>query len=274
MVPKQLRPLTALLRAAYRHLLSYPYLRWRYGVRDTKHVAELHYWKRQESIAGGRLSNLWYEHRLLGLTEHGDAAALAGKVVADFGCGPCGSLCWAAAAKRRIGIDVLADVYRRAFDLAAHGYEYVACDERSIPLPTDSVDVLFTLNAMDHVHDFPAMSAELLRILRPGGSFYGSFNLDEEPTEAEPQTLSAEEVDEHIAAHLDDVVRLLSPRGPDGSPYRCCEQRRPAEPGDRPRILWLRGRARGIDEPDRRRAAPENDRCSRGDSVLHSRRDG
>ncbi len=242
-----LRTLTAPLRAAYRHYLSYPYLRWRYGVADLKHVAELHYWKRRESLSGGRLPNDWYEHRLLSLTDHEDGSFLAGKVVADFGCGPSGSLCWATEAKQRIGIDVLADVYRRAFDLSAYGYEFVTCDERSIPLGSDSVDVLFTINAMDHVNDFAGMSGELLRILKPGGSFYGSFNLDEEATETEPQVLRASQVSEHIATHLENVVQLISPFGPEGSHYVHCERRRPAKPGERPRILWLKGQARKTD---------------------------
>ena len=56
---------------------------------------------------------------------------------------------------------------------------YVRSTEKTIPLPSNYVDVLFTLNAIDHVARFEVMCKEILRILAPGGDFFASFNLDD-----------------------------------------------------------------------------------------------
>jgi SAM-dependent methyltransferase len=144
---------------------------------------------------------------MLAMAEEPDDEFLRGKIVADFGCGPKGSLIWAASASQRIGIDVLAARYAEEFtsQMIAHGMIYVTCTERVIPLPSDFVDVLFTLNAIDHVDSFPAMCSEILRIIKPGGDFIGSFNLEEPPTPTEPQRLTEKSIKEYLLDAL--VVR-------------------------------------------------------------------
>src|SRR6185437_14216387 len=109
----------------------------------------------------------YYERLMLGMAEEPNADFLSGKIVADFGCGPCGTLVWAPHALVRIGIDVLADRYADEFPevIRSHGMIYVKSTEKVIPLPSDSVDVLFTLNAIDHVSDFPAMCSEIIRVI-------------------------------------------------------------------------------------------------------------
>ena len=74
-----------------------------------KHREEIAYW-RNEWVAG-HFHNDYYEQTMLMLAQEPDGEFLRNKIVADFGCGPQGSLCWAKMARARIGIDVLADAY-------------------------------------------------------------------------------------------------------------------------------------------------------------------
>jgi SAM-dependent methyltransferase len=177
-----------------------------------KHNEELAFWR--EQFAAGQLTDpetgAYYERLMLGMAEEPNADFLNGKIVADFGCGPCGSLVWVRSALLRIGIDVLADRYADEFPKAicSHGMIYVKSTEKIIPLPSDFVDVLFTLNAIDHVSDFPAMCSEIIRVIRPGGLFIGSFNLNEPWNITEPQQLTQAD----IAAHLLDRLDIQSYR--------------------------------------------------------------
>jgi SAM-dependent methyltransferase len=184
-----------------------------------KGAEELGFWKREYEREGGRFQNSWYERNMLAMAGEPDGSFLAGKIVADFGCGPRGSLEWATAAKERIGIDVLASAYQQTFDLSSHRTHYVNSTEARIPLPSASVDVLFTINAIDHVDDFTLMCNELLRILRPGGEFIGSFNLHEPATACEPQTLDEDIVKQHLLDHLLVKSYRVAPKGPEGKRY-------------------------------------------------------
>ena len=116
---------------------------------------------------------------MLAMAEEPDDNFLKGKIVADFGCGPRSSLFWASSASLKIGIDVLADRYADEFtdNIISHGMIYLKSTEKVIPLPSNFVDVMFTLNAIDHVDSFSNMCSEIIRVLKPGGDFIGSFNL-------------------------------------------------------------------------------------------------
>src|SRR5262245_31183502 len=84
--------------------------------------AELEFWRGRRAIDAGRFRNAHYRRLMLAMAEEPDSSFLAGKVVADFGCGPRGSLVWATDATVRIGIDVLADRYCDEFtgDVLSH----------------------------------------------------------------------------------------------------------------------------------------------------------
>ena len=172
-----------------------------------KYNEELAFWR--ERFEAGQLSDpatgAGYERLMLGMAEEPNAEFLHGKIVADFGCGPCGSLVWARNALLRIGIDVLADRYADEFPntIRSHGMIYVKSTEKIIPLPSDFVDVLFTMNAIDHVSDFPAMCGEIIRVIRPGGLFIASFNLNEPSQITEPQQLNEAAIAVHLLDRLD-----------------------------------------------------------------------
>jgi SAM-dependent methyltransferase len=211
----------------------------------TKGREELLYWKtvpQPDPIA----RDDYYRRYLLGIAGERDDGYVAGKVIADFGCGPMGSLTWARSAVARIGVDVLADLYADEFRdaIRTHGMIYVKSTEKTVPLPSDYVDVMFTLNAMDHVDDFSTMCQELIRVIKPGGEFVGSFNLGEDPTLCEPQRLTEDVVREHLLSHLQIVSYRTAPRGPEENPYGVLLDgtgNQPIPPGQQG-YLWVRAR--------------------------------
>jgi len=153
------------VKRLYHRLLKHPYIMRRYGVDNSKLAEELLYWDGRYRSDGGQFKAHFYEAFLLQIAGEHDASFVEGKVVADFGCGPRGSLLWARRAAQRIGIDVLAPVYARLFGTETQNMQYVASAEASIPVTDASVDVLFCVNALDHTRDPVRMAAEMLRIL-------------------------------------------------------------------------------------------------------------
>jgi SAM-dependent methyltransferase len=199
-----------------------------------KYQSELSYWRRQWSLM--QFENEYYRGTMLDMAGQSDDEFLRDKIVADFGCGPQGSLLWAASAKVRIGIDVLADAYGE-FNIRSHNMVYVTSTENMIPLPSNYVDVMFTLNAVDHVSYFRQMCSELVRVLAPGGLFIGVFNLGEPPTFSEPQTLSEALIDRALLSRLDVQHRRVAGIGPDGDTYRPLFDHSPPPSGGISRLL-------------------------------------
>lgn len=237
-------PLRRLLKSAYSRLYAkLPVPWWGAGTPADKYAASLAFWKARHAQDNGTFRNAHFQPLMLAMAGETDAAFTDGKVVADFGCGPLGSLVWARQAKTRIGIDVLTTRYLETFkdDLCSHGMIYVRSTEEAIPLPSSCVDILFTLNAVDHVDNLSAMASELLRILKPGGHLIGSFNIGESPTVTEPQCLTEASVAETILRHLDIVSYRIARQGPAGNRYKHIlegdQEYRQGEPGH----LWVRG---------------------------------
>jgi SAM-dependent methyltransferase len=135
---------------------------------------------------------------------------------------------------------VLVEAYAQ-FGIKAHDMVYVESTEARIPLPTGYVDVMFTLNAMDHVSDFEAVCEELRRVMAPGAILIGSFNLDEEPTLCEPQTLTEERVKQVLLRHFEIETYRMAAKGPQGKIYSHFTDGSPqATSGER--YLWVRAR--------------------------------
>ena len=186
-----------------------------------KHAVELSYWRRVLESESGTFGNSHYRKIMLAMAEESSDDFVQGKIVADFGCGPCGSLVWAKSAALRIGIDVLADRYVDEFknEVLSHGMIYLKSTEKAIPLPQSCVDIIFTLNAIDHVDDFSGMCAEIVRILKPGGIFIGSFNLEEPPSPCEPQRLSEDIIKNNLLNQLEIKSYRITIRGPKEDQY-------------------------------------------------------
>jgi ubiquinone/menaquinone biosynthesis C-methylase UbiE len=180
----------------------------RAGFASLKYSEELNYWRKRFRNGSWTLRD-YYEERLLALARENSQQFIEGKVVGDFGCGPRGSLCWATSARCRIGIDVLADLYSE-FDIANQDMVYVVSSERNIPLPSGYLDVLFCMNALDHTSHLSAMCRELIRIMKPGGTFVASFNLLERGTFSEPQTLDEDTLDELLLHRFAPLHREIT----------------------------------------------------------------
>jgi ubiquinone/menaquinone biosynthesis C-methylase UbiE len=104
--------------------------------------------------------------------------------------------------------------------MIGHGTIYVQSTEEVIPLPSNFVDVLFTVNAIDHVDNFDVICEEILRILKSGGEFIGSFNLGEEPSLCEPQCLDINMIDHTLLKSMEVTSYRLAAIGPAGDRYQ------------------------------------------------------
>lgn len=209
-----------------------------------KYDSELAFWRSRLEIDKGTFSNAHYERIMLGMAQESDKEFLRGKVVADFGCGPRGSLTWGNTALLRIGIDVLADRYADEFtdNIVSHNMVYLKSTEKVIPLPSNFVDIMITLNAIDHVYNFQTMCNEILRILKPGGIFIGSFNLEEPASVTEPQRLTEDILKENLLAHLEIESYRLSRKGPGKDTYALFLNGTPSYTPGEEGFLWVRAR--------------------------------
>ena len=209
-----------------------------------KHISELIYWQGRFENEKGNFVNAHYRKLMLDIAQEHDDSFLKGKIVADFGCGPRGSLAWTTAPARRIGIDVLVPFYLDCFGecMLKHEMDYITSTERLIPLPAASVDVLFTINSLDHVANLDEMANEILRILKPGGLFFASFNLNEPANDAEPQCLSEEILRKHLFKRIDIKSYRIALKN-EKETYKNFQENRilTRNRPDKPCILWASG---------------------------------
>jgi SAM-dependent methyltransferase len=127
------------------------------------------------------------------------------------------------------------------------GYLYIKSTEKQIPIPTGFVDVVFTMNSMDHTDNFEIMSKEILRILKPNGEFIGSFNMNESATPCELQKLTFELIEKVLLSKLEIKHQLTAFNGnflqPQKGTYDCFFDNNCAKPSSADKyILWVRGK--------------------------------
>jgi SAM-dependent methyltransferase len=157
-----------------------------FGVR-WKEYNELKYWrgrKRQEGELGNAHYVRFYTEQF-GLT----TSDYAEKVVLDIGCGPRGSLEWATMARRRVGLDPLANKYLR-LGADKHRMEYVTAPAEGMPFEARTFDVVCSFNSLDHVNDVEVVISEIKRVTKPGGLFLLVVEVNHPPTPCEPHALS------------------------------------------------------------------------------------
>lgn len=200
-------------------LISKQIIRSIFYWRVKKYESELDYWRSKLEIDKGQFKNSYYKRLMLAMSEEDSDDFVRGKIVADFGCGPKGSLVWANSALLRIGIDVLADRFADEFtdNITSHGMIYLKSTENVIPLPSAFVDVMFTINAIDHVDNFHLMCNEIIRVLKPGGQFIASINLEEYPSPTEPQQLNERIIEEELLNKLKVHFYKITRKGPKGN---------------------------------------------------------
>ena len=210
---------------------------------DNKYDSELRYWIYRYSIEG-KFNNDHYKKLMLAIAEEENDDFWKDKVVADFGCGPRGSLAWTDTPAIKLGIDVLTVQYMKLFgdELNKHNMIYVVSDEKRIMMPDKYVDCLLTINSLDHVDDMGAMVSEILRILKPGGLLLASFNLNEPTTLCEPLTLTEELLNKHFLKYF----KIISYRKAlqDKKDFYCNvinNQLVYESDNEQPMVLWVKG---------------------------------
>jgi SAM-dependent methyltransferase len=124
------------------------------GERTVPGIPEENYWFRRHEIA--------YEYAL---------AHVRGQVL-EVGCGEgYGTARLASGADRILGVDY--DAATIAHAAATYpGAQFVRGNLAALPVATESVDVLATLQVIEHVWNHPEFVAECLRVLRPGGLLF------------------------------------------------------------------------------------------------------
>ena len=92
---------------------------------------------------------------------------------------------------QRVGLDPLVPQYLK-LGASKHSMEYSAAPSERIPFPDAHFDIVTCLNALDHVDDFDTTVKEIKRVVKPGGLFLLSTEIDHPPTFTEPITLTVE----------------------------------------------------------------------------------
>ncbi len=78
-------------------------------------------------------------------------------------------------------LDVLKAAHWTSLDLGVKNpirgerYALIPGDARDLPFPDESLDVVFSSCAFEHIHDFPRAVAEMKRVLRPGGELFSCW---------------------------------------------------------------------------------------------------
>ncbi len=212
-----------------------------------RHGAELSFWEDWVREHGTAPETSYYQKFMLDMGNVKDVSLFDGKICIDIGCGPRGSLTWLKQAKAAIGVDPLSEAYAR-FGISEHEMIYLSCPAEKLPFPSQTVDVVFSMNSLDHVEDFKKVCAEIRRVLKPGGYFIASLNLDEPPSLTEPWTLTEDLLDRHLFAGWKKEYYEIRPKPNDPSPfgpYKYFYEPCPPEAfkAGEPRALWCRFRA-------------------------------
>ena len=119
---------------------------------------------------------------------------------------------------------------------------YLKSTEQTIPLPTNFVDIMFTLNAIDHVDHFAIMCDEIVRTMKPGGLFIGSFNLEEAATPYEPQRLTEQMIRDNLVAQMEILSYRITAKGPKDDQYAPFFDGTLNYTAGEEGFLWIKGR--------------------------------
>ena len=149
-----------------------------------KSINELKFWKNIRNTR--RWQNYYYHYYFT--TEFGLWSIDYGnKKILDIGCGPLGSLEWANMASCRVGLDCLANRYKKW--TMNHKMEYVNAYSESIPFENNTFDVVSSFNSLDHVNDLGQTIDEIKRVLKPGGLFLLLVDCNHKSRACEPQAI-------------------------------------------------------------------------------------
>ena len=112
--------------------------------------------------------------------------------VIDIGCGPDGGFLPFVKAKLKIGLDPLAKDYAKKYPVDSD-ILMISSVAEDIPLLSDSIDVCYCINALDHVMRPYKILDEIYRILKSGGYF--AFSVDIGGSKGHPIKLYEKDLD-------------------------------------------------------------------------------
>ena len=134
-------------------------------------------------------------------------------LVLDVGCGPYDSI--SALPGIHVFLDDIMDLY---IDELGAGFDGICISARTelMPLRDDSIDVLYSINMIDHVDDMPAALAEMHRVLRPDGRLYCQSYFNSQPLlETEPGVFDRTFYDEYVTPNFEvEYVRTFATGDP------------------------------------------------------------
>ena len=138
-----------------------------------------------------------------------DSGEMDGAQVLEIGCGPSPASLSLVHAARVTVIDPLADFFR---DLQPFGWDeferVIPAVAEQIDCPASSFDFVVSENVLDHVQDADAVLAEVVRVLRPGGSLLLRCHVRADVTEggpAHPYRWALDELASGVLARFEPV---------------------------------------------------------------------
>lgn len=171
-----------------------------------KEWKELRYWRKKQAqeidLTNSHYGWFYTACFGLGLEDY------RGHRLLDVGCGPRGSLEWATSAAEAVGVDPLADRYRK-LQTRRQRMSYVNAYAETMPFGNAYFDDAFCFNALDHTADWRRALLEIHRVLKPGGRFLLITEVNHEPTLAEPNYILPEELAALIECKFDFRARHL-----------------------------------------------------------------
>lgn len=183
-----------------------------------KHLYEISFWSRTHEVEGigafisERCTQGVFRKYLTTLMIPADYFQF--KTVVDIGCGPRGSLhCFEA--EKKYGVDPLAHIYAVLFGINQHDMTYLSEFAHDLSLPSDSVDVVVSVNSLDHCEELIFVLTQIRRVLKEGGEFRLNFNLQPKPTLTEPTSMSSEELVSLLRDFFSEVtiLKVFPPEG-------------------------------------------------------------
>lgn len=147
---------------------------------------ELLYWKLKKRNEG-KFSNSHYRFFYTEYFSISDSY-YQNKRILDIGCGPRGSLEWAYMAKKRVGIDPLADQYKK-LGADQHKMTMIKANAEKIPFRDEYFDIVCSFNSIDHVDDLRKSCNEITRVLKKDGLFLLIVDIHSMPRPMEPQKI-------------------------------------------------------------------------------------
>jgi SAM-dependent methyltransferase len=122
-------------------------------------------------------------------------------IIVDIGCGPYD--CISQSEGQHFFVDDLMDFYVDELGAEFSGYRIFARTEL-LPFDSESVDIIYSVNMIDHVDDMPATVGEMYRILKPSGRIYLQTYFNSHPLlETEPGVFDRFFFDQFITPYFD-----------------------------------------------------------------------